>query len=65
VKKSTNNIKPVITQELILRSVKESRPSVSGLEKARYERIYSNFIKSRGAQFDLNQEQIGKRVSLA
>jgi len=57
--------KPVITQELILRSAKESRASVSASEKARYERTYANFIKSRGGQFDINQEQIGKYVSLA
>jgi len=58
--------KPVIEQHHLLRSLESTRPSVSPLDRARLERIYSAFISDRDGRMangDLGRDT-GTRVSL-
>ncbi|KAL4220096.1 Peroxisome biosynthesis protein pex1 [Mactra antiquata] len=42
----------IVTQKHLLSAVSKMRPSVSGDERQKYQRIYENFVSSRGGHFD-------------
>nr|ODO01145.1 peroxin-1 [Cryptococcus depauperatus CBS 7855] len=59
-------VKPVINQQHLLRSLAETRPSITPADKRRLEKIYNSFVNSRDAKLqngDLGRET-GTRTSL-
>jgi len=56
---------PIITARNVQAALENTRPSVSDLERRRYERIYSDFLKSRGDLVSSTLQRDGPRQTLA
>ncbi|XP_077987933.1 peroxisomal ATPase PEX1-like [Glandiceps talaboti] len=65
-KENINN-KPTIkiTQDYLMKAMAALRPSVSPREQLKYQKIYENFVKSRGGDFGQSQPSGEKRATLA
>ncbi|XP_045201588.2 peroxisomal ATPase PEX1-like [Mercenaria mercenaria] len=58
----------VVTQQHMMSAVSKMRPSVSGEERQKYQRIYDNFVAARGGHFDtgyMEAENFKMKATLA